>query len=390
MSKGEKDRRPLRRLRLQAARVSDDTFAMSLLRSLRMSRPALASLLAMALALLLLTPVADAHGGQHGGAAGAPAKQRRAPATTKKAHGRYHSVPVKKPVRSGRPTPSSPEAPGGAHRGSSAGGASSGGSGSTGTAPSPVVEQPTAPTVPVTPPVEVPAETTPPPVTLPEAPSPPAGQLMFNGSFSTGLTAWYLQAIASRITMVTGDEGGHAARFEVRDGDIEPQTGSQRAELVAPMFFDEGQGLYIHDEIRVPAENTFKAPWQIIQQLHEDSSENSPGVAVFLENDHSLRISSGDSSVAYWKGPVLQPDRWYDLTYRVLLSQSPTVGTVEVWLDSVPQLMVNGSPTIHGSTATASRTFFKAGIYRSKSSTGTSIVEHGGLQIGSSRAAVEA
>jgi hypothetical protein len=219
----------------------------------------------------------------------------------------------------------------------------------------------------------------------------PSPALIFDGSFGDDLKNWYSQAIASRVSTVpdTGRGGGEAARFEVRDGDIEPQTGSQRAELVAPMFFDEGRDLYIHDEIRVPPGNTFDAPWQIIQQLHEDSSENSPGVAVFLEDDHSLRISSGDSSVPYWYGPILQTGRWYDLTYRALLSQDSAVGTVEVWLDGVPQRLVNGTTTMHGSTATASRTFFKAGIYRSRYSTGTSVVEHSDLMIGASLSAVE-
>jgi Polysaccharide lyase len=219
----------------------------------------------------------------------------------------------------------------------------------------------------------------------------PGPPLIFDGSFGNELKNWYSQAISSRVSTVpdTGPGGGEAARFEVRDGDVEPQTGSQRAELVAPMFFDEGQDLYIHDEIRVPSGNTFDAPWQIIQQLHEDSSENSPGVAVFLENDHSLRISSGDSSIPYWDGPVLQTDRWYDLTYRVLLSQNENVGTIEVWLDGVPQRLANGATAIHGPTATARRTFFKTGIYRSRESTGTSVVEHGDLMIGSSLAAVE-
>jgi hypothetical protein len=222
-------------------------------------------------------------------------------------------------------------------------------------------------------------------------PSTPAQPLIFNGSFDAELGNWYSQAISSRVqTIPAGGPEGPAARFEVREGDVEPQTGAQRAEVVAPVMFDAGQNLYIHDQIRIPAGNSFKAPWQIIQQLHEDSSDNSPGVAVFLENNHSLRISSGDSSIAYWLGPVLQTGRWYDLTYRVLLSQDPAVGTVEVWLDGVQQRLINGAPSIHGPTATAARTFFKAGIYRSGESTGTSVVEHDGLRIGASLAAVEA
>ena len=226
---------------------------------------------------------------------------------------------------------------------------------------------------------------TPTPAPVPPAASP---QVLFDGSFSSGFTAWYVQSLKARATLApgAGPSGEQAGRFEVREGDVEPDTGSQRSEVVGPTFGE--QDLYIHDAIRVPTGNTFSAPWQIIQQLHEDSSENSPGVAVFLENDHSLRISSGDSSWGYWQGPKLQTGRWYDLDYRVNLSQDPGAGFVEVWLDGVPQQLVNGQTRVYGPTATAARTFFKAGIYRSKSSTGTSIVEHDDITIGSSLAAV--
>jgi len=222
-------------------------------------------------------------------------------------------------------------------------------------------------------------------------PSPTAnGDLLFDGSFAKGFSSWYVQSLSYRATLVSsGDPAvGEAGRFEVRDGDVEPDTGSQRSEVVGPTF-SEGQDLYIHDSIRIPSANSYNAPWQIIQQLHEDSSVNSPSVAVFLENSHALRISSGDSSRYFWQGPKLQTDRWYDLVYRVLLSQNPGVGLVEVWLDGVPQEMVNGQTRIYGPTATATRTFLKAGVYRSRYSTGTSIVEHGDIKIGTSLGAVE-
>ena len=119
-------------------------------------------------------------------------------------------------------------------------------------------------------------------------------------------------------------------------GDVEPDTGSQRSEVSGPTF-KEGEDLYIRDAIRVPAANTYSAPWQIIQQLHEEDWSGSPGMAVFLENNRALKLGAGDGSPTFWQGPTLQTDRWYDLVYRVNLSQSSSAGFVEVWLDGVQQ-----------------------------------------------------
>jgi hypothetical protein len=214
--------------------------------------------------------------------------------------------------------------------------------------------------------------------------------LLFDGSFDPGFSSWYVQSLSYRATLVPGAVGdGQAGRFEVREGDVEPDTGSQRAEVAGPTF-SEGQDLYVHDAIRVPEGNDFSAPWQIIEQLHEDPWDGSPGLAVFFEDDHTLRISSGDSSRPFWQGPQLASNRWYDLVYRVKLSRDPTVGFVEVWLDGVQQKLVNGESRIHGETIQAAKTFIKAGVYRSRYSTGTSIVEHDGIRVGTSFAAVSA
>jgi Polysaccharide lyase len=216
-------------------------------------------------------------------------------------------------------------------------------------------------------------------------------EVLFRGDFDEGFTAWHVQSLGERATLFsTGAfQGTDAARFEVRDGDVEPETGSQRSEVSGPTF-DEGQDLYIRDAIRIPAANTYDVPWQIIQQLHEEDWGGSPGMAVMLDNEHALKLGSGDDSHTFWQGPSLQADRWYDLVYRVNLSQDPGAGFVEVWLDGVQQSLANGQTRIYGQTIQAAQTYLKAGIYRSKSSTGTSIVEHDAIVVGTSYAAVTA
>jgi hypothetical protein len=223
------------------------------------------------------------------------------------------------------------------------------------------------------------------------APAPvPNGTVLFKGNFDAGFNGWYVQSLPSRATLFTTGafQGTQAARFEVRDGDVEPDTGSQRSEVSGPTF-KEGEDLYFRDAIRVPSSSSYQGPWQIIEQLHEENWSSSPGMALFLNSENSLTLGAGDNSPTFWHSAKLQHDRWYDLVYRVKLSQSSSIGFVEVWLDGVQQSLANGQPRAYGQTIQAAQTYLKAGIYRSKSSTGTSIVEHDSIVVGTSYAAVE-
>lgn len=227
------------------------------------------------------------------------------------------------------------------------------------------------------------------PAPTPEPAPAPSETVFFRGDFDAGFKSWYVQSLSSRATLFSSGafEGGQAARFEVRAGDVEPDTGSQRSEVSGPTF-KEGQDLYIRDAIRVPATNTYSAPWQIIQQLHEEDWGGSPGMAVFLDNSRALKIGAGDGSPTFWQSAPLQSNRWYDLVYRVKLSRDVKAGFVEVWLDGAPQNLANGQARIYGQTIQATEAYIKAGIYRSKSSSGTSVVEHDAIVIGSSLPAV--
>jgi Polysaccharide lyase len=194
-----------------------------------------------------------------------------------------------------------------------------------------------------------------------------------------------VQAPVGRLTLSTADpyEGTANARFEVRTGDVEPETGSARSEISGPTF-EEGQDIFVRDAIKVPAANTFSGSWQIIQQLHENDWGGSPGIAVFLDSDLQIHMGAGDGSPSYWEGPRLEKERWYDLVYRVHLSRDPAAGFVEVWLDGQQQTLVNGETRAYGQTIQTESTYLKVGIYRSSSSTGTSVVEHDEIVVGTS------
>jgi len=215
------------------------------------------------------------------------------------------------------------------------------------------------------------------------------GEVLFKATFDAGFDGWYVQSLKGRAHTSTSDpfEGRRAARFEVRDGDEEPDTGSERSEVSGPTF-NEGEDLYIRDAILVPPKSTYSGPWQIVQQLHEEEWTDSPGMAVFLDSQDSLKLGAGDGSPTFWKSPRLDEDYWYDLIYRVKLSRDPKLGFVEVWLDGVRQRLNNGEVRAHGKTIQAPQTYLKAGIYRARSSRGVSIVEHDDIVVGASLAAV--
>ncbi len=259
--------------------------------------------------------------------------------------------------------------------------------------PGPSPEPPPAPSPePPPPPAPEPEPEPAPPPPPPPPPQPqPAGEILFKATFdsTSGFAGWYVQSLPGRASTSTSDpfEGARAARFEVRDGDVEPDTGSERSELSGPTF-NEGEDLYFRDAIQIPANSTYQGPWQIIQQLHEENWSGSPGMAVFLDSQPALRLGAGDGSPTYWTSSQLQKERWYELIYRVNLSRDPSVGFVEVWLDGVQQVLDNGQTRAYGQTIQTTETYLKVGIYRSKSSTGTSIVEHDSIVVGTSLAAV--
>lgn len=203
------------------------------------------------------------------------------------------------------------------------------------------------------------------------------GLVLFHSSFgSDNFGEWLLQSLPGRARVVSGSafEGSTDARFEVRPGDVEPATGSNRSEVSGPTFH-EGEDIFIRTAIRVPDANTFHGPWQIIQQLHENNWDGSPGVALFLTTARRLRLGAGDGSPIFWDGPKLDRERWYDLVYRVELSQDPHHGFVEVWLDGRRQRLANGGYRDYGQTIQTASDYLKVGIYRDPTSHGISVVE---------------
>jgi hypothetical protein len=217
---------------------------------------------------------------------------------------------------------------------------------------------------------------------------------MDRGDFETGdLSQWReRQCLDERIGVGSSDpaaaEGSHYARLEVRDGDVEPQTGSERCELVGPSLpFDKER--WFRQAIYVPSAADPPDSWQIMSQWYSNYG-GSPPLALFHDTGLPMRWSlrHGDSSRVYWRSKKLARDQWHEIVVGVYLSQSPSRGWVEVWLDGKRQKLKNGKARMYGQTRGATRGSFKTGIYRSPDSKATSIEYVDDYSVGPSRESV--
>jgi Polysaccharide lyase len=334
-------------------------------------------------AVLLISVVAPSAAGASAGNHGAHQARHHSP-VQKRLHGRRKAARshAQGAPRRGIETSSSGSPASGIGNGTPVDPASGGGSSSTnGTSTTKNGSRPAEPTTP-TPPAA------PAPVGSP-APAPGNGSIIWNNNFEGGWNGSYVQSLVGRATISTAHpyEGSGAARFEVRPGDVEPDTGSERSEVVGPTF-NEGQEIYIRDAIRLPASYTYQGSWELINQLHEAYWGGPPGVATMLDSNRRIDLQPGSGDFVFWRGPQLELERWYDLVYRIKLSQDPSQGFVEVWLDGVHQTMANGQTQMFQQTMQAAQTYFKAGIYRCGGSTGISVIEDDDIVIGTSLEAV--
>jgi Polysaccharide lyase len=159
------------------------------------------------------------------------------------------------------------------------------------------------------------------------------------GDFETAnLSQWReRQCLSERISVGSGRPaafaGRYRARLEVRDRDVEPQTGSERCELVGAELPRERER-WFRQAIYVPTASDPPDSWQIMAQWYSNSG-GSPPLALFNDTGLPMRWSlrSGDSTRVYWRSRELRRNRWHEIVVGVYLSESRKRGWVEVWLD---------------------------------------------------------
>jgi Polysaccharide lyase len=215
-----------------------------------------------------------------------------------------------------------------------------------------------------------------------------------HANFESGdLSQWrHRQCLPERVSVGSGRpaafDGRYRVRVEVRDGDVEPETGSERCELVGPRLPDERER-WFRLAIYVPSSATPPDSWQIISQWYSITG-GSPPLALFNNMGLPMRWSlrTGDSTKTYWRSRKLARNRWHEIVVGVFLSQSRSRGWVKVWFDGKRQRLANGRTRMHGRTRGPVPGAFITGIYRDPASTGTSIQYMDHYSVGPTRKSV--
>jgi hypothetical protein len=207
---------------------------------------------------------------------------------------------------------------------------------------------------------------------------PPEPGSLFTGNFETGnLSQWGLvQAIPGRVTVVESPvaEAKYAGRFEVKEGDKEPATGSQRAEVISGQEFEESDVRYFRLLSRVDSWDY--GHWGMIWQIHDESSGSPPLSLQLYKNGSTpmLWLGPGSAKTEYWEAPLPGTGTWFEIVIRVEFGAK---GSLKVWLNGEPQTMLNKELTYGGiDTLGEAPAYDKLGIYRSSSSTTTAVVYH--------------
>jgi hypothetical protein len=221
----------------------------------------------------------------------------------------------------------------------------------------------------------------------------PSRQL-HRGDFESGdLSQWRnSQCLRERISVGSKGpaafDGRYRVRVEVRDDDVEPETEGERCQLVGPALPDERE-LWFRQAIYVPSTSDPPTGWEIMSQWYT-VSDGSPLLALFNNKGLPMRWSlrRGDSSMSYWHSRELARDQWHEIVVGVFLSEAPTRGWVEVWLDGKQQTLENGGTRMHGQTRGPVPGPFTTGIYRNPDSSGTSIKYMDDYSIGPTRESV--
>jgi hypothetical protein len=217
---------------------------------------------------------------------------------------------------------------------------------------------------------------------------------LHRGDFEGGdLAQWRnTQCLRERISVGSRGpapfDGRYRVRVEVREDDVEPETGSERCQLVGPSLPDEKER-WFRQAVYVPSTADPPDAWQIMSQWYS-VPDGSPLLALFHNKGLPMRWSlrSGDSSATYWRSRTLPRDHWHEIVVGVFLSEAPSRGWVEVWLDGEQQTLENGRTRMHGRTRGSAPGLFTTGIYRSPDSIGTSIQYMDGYSVGPTRESV--
>jgi len=164
---------------------------------------------------------------------------------------------------------------------------------------------------------------------------------------------------------------GRAFRSEVDPGDL--SANGERSELSgdgASWIFHDGDDVYLQERIKIApgidpaqANSSSATMFYILNQLHAGSG--SPPLTLQIRPDGSLSVGSNGVGTVPYRPIVAQyvADQWYDIDLHFVMSNDPSVGGVEAWLNG--QQVVPWTP---GRTMGDADSYLKIGQYRNKRS----------------------
>lgn len=170
------------------------------------------------------------------------------------------------------------------------------------------------------------------------------------------------------------NEGRHAAKVTVRQGDNPIAASGNRNELVALTHEAPGSAYYYRFSTLFPSSFPNVNKWQLFAQWHQEGTTGSPPVEFYVVgNQMRLRVGGGTGTVV-WTAPLVR-GAWQEFIFHVGWSPDPSVGFVE--------LFVNGKvvvPKRNMATQFARNlNYFKMGLYRDASISQEGILFHDGM-----------
>lgn len=212
--------------------------------------------------------------------------------------------------------------------------------------------------------------------------------LLFSDDFATGdFTKWAQLQWTGRNTSAAGYSGTgeysgqvvadgarpHVARFELRDGDIPPFGGGERAEITAPSACNvaPGDDRWISYDLKLDSAFTATDWGPVLTQMHGLPSDGSPGFELFADPSGDVYVHNGTlgpwdqvTTINAIKGA------WHHITMHVKFSSDAAVGYWAVWLDGTNVLPQRSRATMVSGDTSA---YLKIGLYRSEVATATII-----------------
>jgi hypothetical protein len=182
----------------------------------------------------------------------------------------------------------------------------------------------------------------------------------------------------SLSTTTAAREGSHAARFEVRDGDIPSFGGGERSEATAPDVVDiaPGDERWYQFSLKFDEGYTCEAApaWVIVSQWHAGSG--SPPMALMVDARCRLVLTNNVTRSGHKVIGDIADGQWVDYVVHAVHSTSAADGWVEVYRDG--ELVV---PQHARASMADSSSYFKQGIYRGGGTVSTGVMHLDGTKV---------